>query len=37
MTVIPGGCPMMFAGSVDFAHKCLRWILGATGGLPKEV
>ena len=34
---IPGGCPMMFVDKVDFGHKCMRWFLGMTGGLPKEV
>ena len=31
VTVIEGGCPLMF---VDFAHKCMRWILGAFNKLP---
>ncbi len=35
--VIAGGCPMMFCQPVDFGHKCMRWVLGVTGGLPKEV
>lgn len=35
ITVIPGGCPMMFCQPVDFGHKCMRWILNLTGGLPK--
>ena len=35
--VIPGGCPMMYCDPVDFGHKCIRWILGFSGGLPKEV
>ncbi|UCC75119.1 MAG: CoA-binding protein [Gemmatimonadota bacterium] len=34
--VIPGGCPMMFCQPVDFPHKCMRWILNLTGGLPRE-
>ena len=33
--VIPGGCPLMFGQTADFGHKCMRWILGVTGGLPK--
>ncbi len=37
ITVIPGGCPMMFCEPVDFGHKCIRWILNLTGGLPKQV
>ncbi len=36
ITVIPGGCPMMFCEPVDFGHTCLRWILKLTSGLPKE-
>ncbi len=30
--VIAGGCPMMF---FDFGHKCMKWVLGAMGRLPK--
>lgn len=33
--VIAGGCPMMFCEPVDFGHKCLRWVLGVAGKLPK--
>ncbi len=32
ITVIDGGCPMMF---LDFGHKCMKWVLGAMGRLPK--
>ncbi|MBE2197245.1 MAG: CoA-binding protein [Anaerolinea sp.] len=32
ITVIAGGCPMMF---FDFGHKCMKWMLGAMGRLPK--
>jgi hypothetical protein len=35
MSVIAGGCPMMFCQPVDWGHRCMRWILAATGGLPK--
>lgn len=31
ISVIPGGCPMMF---FDFGHKCMRWMLGVMGRLP---
>jgi hypothetical protein len=31
LTVIDGGCPMMF---LDFGHKCFRWVLGTMGRLP---
>ena len=37
LTVIPGGCPVMFCKPVDFGHKCMRWILGFTGGLPRRI
>jgi predicted CoA-binding protein len=35
INVIPGGCPLMFDPAADGAHKCMRWILGITGGLPR--
>jgi len=35
IAVIGGGCPMMFSEPVDFPHKCVRWILWVTGGLPQ--
>lgn len=34
ITVIPGGCPMMFSEPVDVPHKCLRWFLNWRGKLP---
>jgi predicted CoA-binding protein len=33
--VLAGGCPLMYCGRVDPAHRCFRWILGRTGKLPK--
>lgn len=33
--LIPGGCPMMFCKPVDFPHKCIKWVLHATGKLPR--
>ena len=33
--VIAGACPMMYGPGADFAHVCMRWILGITGGLPR--
>jgi hypothetical protein len=36
INVIPGGCPLMYGQTADFGHKCMRWILGVTGGLPKQ-
>lgn len=35
INVILGGCPMMFCEPVDFGHKCIRWFLKFSGGLPK--
>ncbi len=32
--VIAGGCPMMYCEPVDTGHKCVRWLLRITGGLP---
>jgi len=36
ITIIPGGCPMMFL-EPDFGHKCIRWWLNVTGNLPGQV
>jgi hypothetical protein len=35
LTVIPGGCPMMFIEPVDPFHRCLRWALRVTGSEPE--
>jgi predicted CoA-binding protein len=37
IAVIAGGCPMMFVPHADVGHKCMRWMLNLTGGLPKKV
>jgi len=34
ISVIAGGCPMMYGDGVDFGHTCMRWMLKFTGGLP---
>ncbi|MGD9092992.1 MAG: CoA-binding protein [Anaerolineales bacterium] len=34
ISVIAGACPMMYC-EPDFGHKCMRWVLGLVGGLPK--
>ena len=34
ISVIAGGCPMMYGDGVDLGHTCMRWILRLTGGLP---
>ncbi len=31
---IVGGCPMMFCGSVDLGHACMRWWLQRRGRVP---
>lgn len=31
ISVIPGGCPMMFCNPVDPFHKCMRWFFNITG------
>ncbi len=36
ITAIAGGCPMMFIPTADIAHRCMRWILNLTAGLPKQ-
>jgi len=39
ITVIDGGCPLMFDPVADFGHKCMRVILGAIfpSHIPKTV
>jgi predicted CoA-binding protein len=37
ITVIAGGCPRMFLPGADIGHRCMRWVLNLTGGLPKQV
>ena len=34
LTVIAGACPLMYGGTADFGHKCMRWVLGFTGSRP---
>ncbi|MEJ2503743.1 MAG: CoA-binding protein [Gemmatimonadota bacterium] len=34
ISVLDGGCPLMFLDPVDPAHRCFRWLLGALGRLP---
>lgn len=31
---IVGGCPLMYCGSVDIFHKCMRWWLRSSGKIP---
>lgn len=34
ITPIVGGCPLMYCGKVDIAHRCFRWWLGRSGRVP---
>ena len=35
ISVIPGGCPMMFINHADFGHRLMRWMQTMSGSLPK--
>lgn len=35
MNFIVGGCPMMYCGPVDIAHRCMRWILKIKKRVPR--
>ena len=37
VSVIEGGCPLMFDPASDFAHKMMRMIFTATGKVPRKV
>lgn len=37
MTVIDGGCPLMFEPTADVGHKVMKFILTRTGKVPKTV
>jgi uncharacterized protein len=37
MTVIDGGCPLMFGPTSDFGHKVMRVLFTRTGKVPKKV
>jgi predicted CoA-binding protein len=37
ITVIPGGCPMMYISNADIGHRFMRWIQNLNGSLPKQV
>ena len=34
ISVIAGACPMMYGPGADVGHRCMRWVLKLTGGLP---
>jgi predicted CoA-binding protein len=37
ITVIDGGCPLMFEPTADFGHKVLRFVMTRTGKVPNRV
>jgi hypothetical protein len=37
VTVIDGGCPLMFEPTADLGHKAMRFLFTLKGNVPKEV
>jgi predicted CoA-binding protein len=37
LTVIEGGCPLMFGPTADGGHKAMCWVLKLTGSVPRTV
>jgi predicted CoA-binding protein len=37
ITVIEGGCPLMFGPTADGGHKVMRWVCTMTGKVPRRV
>jgi len=37
ITVIDGGCPLMFDPTSDVVHKCMKFFLSMSGVVPKKV
>jgi len=37
ISVIDGGCPLMFGPTADVGHRCMRPILMLTGAVPRKV
>ena len=37
ITVIPGGCPLMFEPVLDGAHKMMKFVFTLTGAVPRQV
>ena len=37
MSVIAGGCPLMFEPTADFGHRCIRWLLERRGVVPTGI
>ena len=36
ISVIPGGCPLMFEPTADGAHKAMKFMFKLTGAVPRE-
>ncbi|WP_459723598.1 hypothetical protein [Actinophytocola sp. KF-1] len=37
ITVIDGGCPLMYPPASDPGHRVMRWVCGLSGARPKRV
>lgn len=37
ITVIDGGCPLMYGPTADFGHKCMKAIFTLTKAVPRKV
>jgi len=37
ITVIDGGCPLMFGPTADAGHKAIRFVCTLTGAVPRKV
>jgi hypothetical protein len=37
MSVIAGGCPLMYGPTADGLHRCMRWVLERTGAVPTGI
>jgi predicted CoA-binding protein len=37
ISVIDGACPLMFGKTSDLGHECMRFFMGITGSLPRDV
>ena len=37
ITVIDGGCPLMFDPTADVGHKCMKFFLSMSGTVPRHV
>ena len=37
ITVIPGGCPLMYRPASDGPHRAMRWVFNLFGRIPKQI